>query len=141
MADILLHLLARFVHIASVVLLVGGVAHARAANPLESMTDSLPVRRNSYRNALFTLLLLIVASGLYNFLTGVQHTSTYQMWFGFKMLAVAHIAGTAILWAVSPGAGATGTSKSKRRLLSLTVSGLIAILISNYLRSMSLRGL
>jgi uncharacterized membrane protein len=146
--DVFLHLLFRFVHIASVILIIGGVAYAR-----QVMTPSLndlpeEIRKRAaqdsqrrYRTTSFVLLILIVGSGLYNFFTGPKHGQAYQIWFGIKMLLVAHILASAILWATSPYGDVTVDGRSKRRLSSIVVSGLIVVLISGYLRSLTLRGL
>lgn len=147
---LLVHIFFRFIHISSVILFLGGVFYARQV--LVPVLNHLPegVRVNSaqmaqkrYRAALFTLLTLIVISGLYNFLTysGPRHSQTYQMWFGIKMLLVAHVLAAAILWGTSPHGDVTAEGKSKRRLLGLSISGLVIVLISAYLRSLSQRGL
>jgi hypothetical protein len=94
-----------------------------------------------YRNTLFTLLVLIVGSGFYNLLGGPKHSYAYQMWFGVKMLLVAHIISAAILWATSPYGDITVAGKSKHRLVSIAISGLIVVFISAYLRSLTQRGL
>ena len=96
--------------------------------------------QSRFRNTLWTLLVLIVVSGLYNFFTyaGPRHSSTYQIWFGIKMLVVLHILTTAILWGTSSSENA---AKASRRLTGLTITGVIVVLISAYLRSLSQRGL
>lgn len=87
--------------------------------------------------------MLIVLSGLYNFLSysGPKHTSSYHMWFGIKILLVLHVLTTAILWGTSPYSGETSLGKSNRRLLSMVISGFLIVFISAYLRSLSQRGL
>ncbi len=148
--NFVLHLFSRFIHISSVVIFLGGVFYARQV--LVPVLNTLPedVRMQSaagsqirYRATLFVLLLLIVVSGLYNFLSyaGPKHGQAYQMWFGIKMLFVAHILASAILWATSPYGDVAVAGKSKRRLLSISISGLLAVLISAYLRSLTLSGL
>ena len=94
-----------------------------------------------YRRILFVLLALIVGSGLFNFLAGPKHGETYQIWFGIKMLFVAHILSAAILWASSPYGDVKIAGTSKRRLLSVAISGIIVVFISAWLRSLSQRGL
>jgi hypothetical protein len=87
--------------------------------------------------------MVIVLSGLYNFLSfeGPKHGQTYQIWFGIKILLVAHVLASAILWATSPYGDVTVAGKSKRRLIGIAISGSIVVLISAYLRSLTLRGL
>jgi uncharacterized membrane protein len=147
---LLIHLLFRFLHIASVILFLGGVFYARQV--LVPLLNVLPedIRMPSaagaqfrFRAVLWTLLALIVGSGLYNFFTynGPKHTEAYQIWFGIKMLFVAHILSSAILWGTSPYGDVTVGGKSKHRLASIMISGLIVVAISAYLRSLTLRGL
>jgi len=148
--DILFHVLSRFFHIGSVILLLGGVAYARqaVAPALDTLGNDQQVAvgaltQQHFRGTLWTLLGLIVLSGLYNFLTysGPKHSSSYQMWFGIKMLLVLHVLATAILWGTLPYREVIAVQKGKRRLLSMIVSGFLAVLISAYLRSLSQRGL
>jgi hypothetical protein len=146
--ELFIHWLFRFIHIGSIVLFLGGVVYARQV--LLPTLNSLPedLRRQTaaatqtrWRTTLYLLLGLIVASGLYNFFAGPKHGQTYQIWFGIKMLFVAHILATAILWAASAYGDIAVDGKRKNRLLSMTVSGLIVVGISAYLRSLTLRGL
>jgi uncharacterized membrane protein len=146
--DILLHVISRFIHISSVVILIGGLFYARQvltpvlnALPDDLRSEAAAETQQRFRSPLFALLALIVGSGLYNFLTGPHHGVEYQAWFGIKMLLVAHITVAAILWATSPHGDVTTTGKPKRRLLSLVISGLVVIAISSYLRSLTLRSL
>jgi uncharacterized membrane protein len=146
--DILPHVLFRFIHVSSVILFLGGIVYARQVlTPvLEALPEALRIETAAgtqlrYRNTLYVLLGLIVASGLYNFLTGPHHGQPYQIWFGVKMLLVAHILATAILWAASANSNAKIAGKSKRRLVSMAISGFIIVFISAYLRSLTLRGL
>ena len=146
--DLFVHLISRFVHITSVILFLGGVFYARQVLvpvlnvlPEDTRMSSAAGAQLRFRTVLWTLLILIVGSGLYNLLAGPKHTPTYHMWFGIKMLLVAHILATAILWGTSPYGDVTVAGKSKHRLASMTVSGLIVVAISAYLRSLTQRGL
>ncbi len=147
-ASLLIHIVVRFIHIFSVILFLGGVIYARQV--LVPALNSLPedlrgnvasLSQSLFRRTLFLLLTLIVASGLYNFFTGPKHGQTYQIWFGIKVLLVAHIVSAAILWATSPYGDVSVGGNRKRRLLSIAISGLIVVAISAYLRSLTLRGL
>ncbi len=149
-ADILFHLLARFLHVGSVVILLGGIFYARqilvpTLNRLpepERLTTSA-FSHAQFRGILLTLLAVTVLSGFYNFYSysGPKHSSTYQMWFGIKMLLVLHVLATAILWSTSKQSDVLVGSRSNRRLFSLIVSGFVIVFISAYLRSLSQRGL
>ncbi|HEX4771813.1 MAG TPA: hypothetical protein VH351_13330 [Bryobacteraceae bacterium] len=147
-ADLVFHIISRFIHISSVVILLGGLFYARQVLvptfetlPEDTRANAAVTSQNRFRNPMFSLLVLILASGLYNFFTGPKHGRDYQIWFGIKMLLVAHLAATAILWATSPYGDVTVNNKRKKRLLSVTISGLVIIAISAYLRSLTLRGL
>jgi hypothetical protein len=149
-SDLVLHILFRYLHISAVILFLGGVVYARQVlSPiLNGLPEDLRMQAAAgaqlrYRATLYTLLGVIVVSGLYNFLSyeGPKHGQTYQIWFGIKILLVAHILTSAILWATSPYGDVTVAGKSKRRLAGIGISGLIVVLISAYLRSLSQRGL
>jgi uncharacterized membrane protein len=146
--DLLYHLLFRFIHISSVIAFLGGAIYARQVlvPTLNFLAEDVRVEasrraQKRYRNTLFTLLILIVGSGFYNLLGGPKHSYNYQVWFGIKMLLVAHIISAAILWATSPYGDVKVGGKSKRRLVSIAISGLIVVFISTYLRSLTQRGL
>ncbi len=149
-ADLFLHTAFRFIHILSVILFLGGVVYAAQVlvPTLNSLPEELRMRtaagvQQTYRRTLYLLLILIVGSGLYNFFSyaGPRHGQTYQIWFGIKMLFVAHILSSAILWATSPYGDVSVAGKSKHRLMSIAISGTIVVLISAYLRSLTQRGL
>jgi len=146
--DVFVHLLFRFLHVASVILLIGGVFYARQVlvPTLNELPEEMRKRaaresQERYRATLFILLALIVGSGLYNFMTGPRHGRTYEIWFGVKMLLVAHIVAASILWATSPYGDVTADGRGKRRLASLAISGILVVLISAYLRSLTLGGM
>ena len=132
----------RWIHIASVVTLVGGFIYARfvLAPALASIPPSegeavgaAAVR--SFRPLLYTVLITVIGSGMYNFATKTSYPPGYQMWFGIKMLLVLHIAASAILYSVRE----SGQAKRNRTALSIAISGLAVIVISNYPRYLSLR--
>jgi hypothetical protein len=99
--------------------------------------------QSRFRTILFTLLVLVVLSGLYNGFgpSAPHHSSQWHMWFGIKMLFVLHILAAAILWAVSPYGDVAVEGKGKRRLIGLVITGFIAILIADYLRYLTTHGL
>lgn len=147
---LIVHLIFRFLHIASVILFLGSVFYARQVlvPVLNVIPDSIRMPSGAgaqfrFRAILWILLAIIVLSGLYNFLTysGPKHTTAYQIWFGIKMLLVAHILASAILWGTSPYGDVAVAGKGKHRLASITISGLIVVAISAYLRSLTVRGL
>lgn len=146
--DLIVHLIFRFIHIASVIAFLGGLVYARQVLvpvlntvPESVRAEAATAAQTRFRAALFVLLVLIVASGLYNLISGPKHTQGYHIWFGIKMLLVAHILAASVLWATSPYGDVAIAGNSKRRLLSIIISGFIVVAISAYLRSLAQRGL
>ncbi len=142
--EILLHVVSRFIHIICAIFLLGGCFYAHYI--LTPVLNVLPEDKRMagaagaqlrYRSILFTIVGLSLLSGVYNFLQA-PHSRLYHIAFGIKMLAVLHIYATAILWATSPYGDVNFSGKSKHRLLSITISGIIVVFISAYLRSLSL---
>src|ERR1700733_5504182 len=132
----------RWIHIASVVTLIGGFIYARFV--LAPALASLPTAERelvgskmvaSFRPLLFTVLITALGSGMYNYATKAIYPPSYHMWMGIKLLLVLHIAASAILYAVR----GSGEAKRNRTTLSIAISGLVVIAISGYLRYLSLR--
>lgn len=140
----------RFLHIGSAAGLVGGILYARiAATPV---LNSLPPSERAeaakgaqlrFRGILFTMLALVILSGLYNGFgpSAPHHSSQWHMWFGIKMLFVLHILAAAILWSLSPYGDVAVEGQGKRRLIGLVISGFITIFIGDYLRYLTAHGL
>jgi uncharacterized membrane protein SirB2 len=77
---------------------------------------------------------LLVGSGLYNLLTKASLPRGYHAWFGIKMLFVAHILVVALLLTTR----VFDREKHARMLRSVVFSALGVLLISAYLRWLSL---
>jgi FtsH-binding integral membrane protein len=131
----------RWVHIASVVTLLGGFIFARFA--LAPALASLPENdRNrlsskvaqSFRGLLYTVIAAILVSGLYNYLSKATRPPGYDMWIGIKFLLVLHVFAVSLLYAFQN----TDEAKRSRRALGIAISGLVIVLISGYLRWISL---
>jgi uncharacterized membrane protein len=132
----------RWIHIASVVTLIGGFIYARfvLAPALASFPPSEAgawgdAAARSFRPLLYTVLVTVIGSGIYNYATKATYPPGYHMWIGIKLLLVLHIAASAILYSVRAG----DKARRNRTALSIVISGLIVIAISNYLRYLSLR--
>jgi hypothetical protein len=132
----------RWIHIASVVTLIGGFIYARFA--LAPALASLPASErelvglgtvNSFRPLLFTVLITVLGSGFYNYATKASYPPGYNLWLGIKLLLVLHIFVSAILYSVRQ----SNEAKRKRTELSIVISGLIVIAIANYLRYISVQ--
>jgi uncharacterized membrane protein len=131
----------RFLHISSVVALIGGFIYARIAvwpalasfGAAESpaLMEAMAAR---FRGMLYILLSTTLVSGLYNYLTKSAYPPHYHMLIGIKFLFVLHIFAVAVLYSL-PHAD---PAKRKRWLSGMAISGLIIIAISADLRWLSL---
>jgi uncharacterized membrane protein len=131
----------RWIHVVSVVTLIGGFIYARfvlapalaALSPSErEAVGSNAVR--CFRPLLITVLATVLISGMYNYATKTSFPPGYNMWMGIKLLLVLHIFASAILYSVRPA----NEAKRNRTALSIVISGLIVIGIAAYLRHLSL---
>lgn len=110
----------RFLHIASVIVLLGGIFYARFA-----VGELLP----KYKPVIYTAIVGILISGTYQFLTKPFFPATYQMMFGIKILLALHVFAAAVLY-----------RKGKERALTgIVISGTLIVAISAYLRYISLK--
>jgi len=132
----------RWVHIASVVALIGGFVYARFA--LAPALASLPTAEGelvgskaarAFRPLMIAVLITALGSGMYNYATKASYPPKYHMWMGIKLLLVLHITASAILYAVRE----SNQAKRNRTALSITISGLVVVAIAAYLRHLSLR--
>ena len=132
----------RWIHIASVVALIGGFIYARFV--LAPALASLPTGEReqvgsravkAFRPLMITVLITALGSGMYNYATKASYPPTYHMWMGIKLLLVLHITASAILYAVRT----SNEAKRNRTALSIAISGLIVVAIAAYLRFLSLK--
>jgi hypothetical protein len=126
----LLRIFVRWLHISSVVTLIGGFIFARLAVWPE-LSESMVAR---FRAILYLVLATTLASGLYNYLTKPFYPPHYHMVIGIKFLFVLHIFAVAILYTMPNAA----LAKRRRWLTGMAISGLIVVAISAVLRSMTL---
>jgi len=131
----------RWIHITSVVTLIGSFIYARymVTPALASLPDPARTAFDDgvaarFRPLLYTLLVTILGSGLYNYLTKKSYPAHYHMWIGIKFLFVLHIFAVTLMYAM-PGAN---PAKRVRWLTGMAYSGLVIIAISGYLRWISL---
>lgn len=108
----------RWLHITSVIVLLGGVFYARA------VVGDLA---RGFKPVAYTEIGGILVSGLYNFLSKISIPPHYHVWFGIKMLLALHIFASVIVYR-----GKT------RALTGIVISGAIIVAISGYLRWISL---
>ena len=116
--------LMRWVHLMSIIVLVGGAYYSVRFGP---------VLGERFRGTALTAMALILGSGLFNLLTKVNPPKGYHMWFGIKFLLVLHI--FAVTWlAVMPG---TDEGKRQRVMRSAVLSAMVVVALSGYLRWLS----
>jgi uncharacterized membrane protein len=134
MADVLF-IVMRWVHVASMATLIGGIIFARlvltpSLNALASDAHAAFWERAAalYRPLVFAAITGLVLSGSFNLLTTPGHRPIYHMLLGIKLLLALHVFAVAIL-VVQP--------KNPRRVRMLTgtmISGLAIQVISAWLR-------
>jgi len=116
--DALLHLGMRWLHIASVVILIGGIFYARFA---------VGDLAQGFKPMAYGAIGGILISGTYNFVSKQAYPPHYHMWFGIKILLVLHIFAATLLYR-----GKT------RALTGIVISGAVVIAISGWLRWLSI---
>jgi uncharacterized membrane protein len=134
MSDVL-PVIVRWIHIASMAILIGGILFARlvlapstAALSAESRVALMDRVAAGFRPLVYTAILGLVLSGTFNLLTNPGHRPFYHMLLGIKLLLAAHVFAAAFLVA---------QPKNPRRVRQMTgilVSGLAILLISAWLR-------
>lgn len=119
-----LGVLSRALHIASVVVLVGGIFYARL------FAAGLSAK---FRNWVYAAVVVLAGTGLYNLLTKASYPPGYHAWFGIKMLLVLHIFAAALLACVRED-----PARRARTMSGILVSASAVIVISAWLRWISL---
>jgi hypothetical protein len=108
----------RWLHIASGIVLLGGIFYARMV--VGEMSAG-------FKPWIYGAIGGILASGLYNFLSKSSTSTNYQVWLGIKVLLALHIFASAILY-----------RGKKRSLTVMVIFGALIVAISSYLRWISL---
>jgi uncharacterized membrane protein len=134
-----LNVIMRWLHISSVVVLVGGVLYARLviAPALASLATQDQERLGAamaarYRSLLYLAMLFLLGTGIYNFFMNLGRGPLYQSLLGIKLLLVLHVFAVGSL-IVKPK-----NAKRARQMTGLLISGLIIIAISAVLRQLHL---
>jgi len=115
----------RWVHVVTVVLLIGGVFYARQAG-----SGIAP----AFASKIYWLVAALVVSGLYNFLTKSSYPPGYHMWFGIKFLIALHPLSMLLLLTRK----SIDDSKRRRWMAHIQYSGAVVIAISGILRWITL---
>lgn len=134
-----LNVIMRWLHITSVVVLIGGLFYARlvvapaveslAAAEQEALGDALAAR---FRGLFYLAVLFLLASGVYNIFMNLGRGPLYDSLLGIKLLLALHVFAAGFL-IVKPK-----NSRRKRQLTGIAISGVIIIAISAVLRQLHL---
>ena len=130
-----LNILMRWLHIASVATLIGGMLYgwlvlvpAMEALTVDARKSMADTTASLYRPLVFLAIAALLTSGVYNLATTPGHHAIYYALLGIKLLLVAHVFAVGILLV-------TRNPEHRGRLLAgSAISGLIIIAISAYLR-------
>jgi hypothetical protein len=123
-------LIARWFHILSAIALVGSLLFAKHVL-IPSGHVSLIAR---FGNILRFAGVLLLVSGLRNFLAKSAYPPPYHAVFGLKFLLALHV--IAVGWMLAnPN---TPDSKKSRQVTGAAISAVIVVLLSGYLRALSL---
>jgi uncharacterized membrane protein len=125
----------RWLHIASVATLIGGMIYgwlvlvpAAAVLAIDARKALYERTAALYRPVVFGAIAALLVSGGYNLMTNPGHNIRYYILLGIKLLLVAHVFAVGIVLV-------TKNPEHRGRLLAgSAISGLIIILISAYLR-------
>jgi hypothetical protein len=121
----ILGIFSRWVHVASAIILLGGVIFARSVRHAQLFKE--------YRALATTAIVALFLSGLYNLLTKANTPKPYHMIFGIKFLLALHVFGVGLM---STRANVDETTR-QRWLTGVALSGLVVTLLSAYLRWLS----
>jgi len=130
--------LMRWLHISSVITLIGGIVYWRfvmdPSTKKISPEDYRELEESAaahFRPIVYTVMATLVISGLYNFLTKPGQSTLYLVLFGVKILLALHVLSVALL------ATAPNNPKRSRQLFGAAVSGMTIVLISAYLKNIA----
>lgn len=134
-----LNALMRWLHITSMVVMIGGVLYGRlvvapavaSLPPAEQDTlgEAMAAR---YRAWVYAAIVALIGTGVYNFYLNLGRGPLYQALLGIKMLLALHVFAVAIL-IVKPR-----NPKRVRLMTGVVISGLLIIAISAVLRQLHL---
>jgi uncharacterized membrane protein len=134
-----LNVIMRWLHITSVVVLIGGVLYARLviapvlrslpAPEQDTLGDAVAAR---YSSLLYLAMLLLTGTGIYNMVMNLGRGPLYQSLLGIKLLLVLHVFAVGLL-IVKPK-----NPKRARLMTGVVISGITIIAISAVLRQLHL---
>jgi len=137
MGDFLIPLM-RWLHLSSVVTLIGGIFYARfviapSENflPAEARVTLDERAAAHFRPVVFGAIILLVISGLFNYIVKPGHSPLFHALFGIKILLALHVFSVAILVAQP------GNKRRNRQMFGAAISGMVIILIAGYLKGIA----
>jgi uncharacterized membrane protein len=123
-----------WLHLSSVVLLIGGAIGCRlslraaatvmAQDNVNKIADAASLR---FRRVILLTIVLLVATGIYNYIETGAHSVRYHILLAVKLLLVLHIFAATLL-STRPN-----NPRRVRQLTGAALSGLAAILIAVYM--------
>jgi hypothetical protein len=123
-----------WLHLSSVVLLIGGAIGCRlsfraAATVMsqESLNKFGDAAAARFRGVILLTILLLVATGIYNYVHTGAHSVRYHILLAIKLLLVLHI------FAATLASTRPANPRRVRQLTGAALSGLAAILIAVYM--------
>ena len=123
----------RFLHIASMAVILGGLLFIWTGfRDMEAPVMARAVA--GYRPSFLAAAVLLVVSGLYNFLYKNSHVtlnSAYHAVFGIKILLVLHVLAAGYL------ATRSGSPKRRRQAAGAAITGFLILALSAILRRLS----
>jgi uncharacterized membrane protein len=126
--------IALWLHISFVVLLIGGALYGRLA--LKAAATALPEEADAkfgdaaserYRVWVLLSIVLLVFTGIYNYLHTGAHTTRYHILLAIKLLLVLHVFASTLL-STRPN-----NPRRSRQLLGAAISGFLAALIAVFM--------
>ncbi len=136
----------RWLHIAAAAVAVGGLVYARLvlAPALQVLGEEdrakfLGKLSASLKPLAVTVIIALVASGIYNLLNVLQGGgvgASYHMVFAVKFLLAVHVFGMLYLVAMPPSGDSARDAKRPRLMAGAAISGLIILALGAYLRTL-----
>jgi hypothetical protein len=128
----------RWIHIASVIVLLGGIFFWRfVMDPStkritpEDYKELEEGAAAHFRPLVYIVMITLVISGIYSFLIKPGHSTLYHALFGIKVLLALHVFSVAIL------ATAPNNTRRGRQLFGGVLSGLVIVFIAAYLKGIA----
>jgi uncharacterized membrane protein len=140
-----MEILSRWLHVSAAAVVVGGLVFTRFVlmPAMQNLTAEHRAMLSEHvarhlRPFSMAAIILLVVSGLYNFLLALQGglDPKYHMIFGVKLLFAAHLLAMVYITASPSRGNTTNSAKRARLLVGGVLSGLIIFALGAYLRTL-----